>query len=195
MGTQYVPQHRKEYHERCRLMPLFIRKSRKRRSLSAAFGVASGVRVALVALIAWMASCEPCFEIGSSLLVFSRCLFFAWKGASPYAKTKTSDSHSPSGSAVRLTGGGCGQQESGMELSVCVGGSYSTLDPIYAEDIPSQTVLVHLYENLMRVVADQAGNSNVVNGMAKSVETEKNADGTVTCRFRSAAPSGLTGKR
>lgn len=68
-----------------------------------------------------------------------------------------------------------------MELSVCVGGSYSTLDPIYAEDIPSQTVLVHLYENLMRVVADQAGNSNVVNGMAKSVETEKNADGTVTC--------------
>ena len=83
-----------------------------------------------------------------------------------------------------LLAAGCGQQESGMELSVCVGGSYSTLDPIYAEDIPSQTVLVHLYENLMRVVADQAGNSNVVNGMAKSVETEKNADGTVTCRFQ-----------
>ena len=60
-----------------------------------------------------------------------------------------------------LLAAGCGQQESGMELSVCVGGSYSTLDPIYAEDIPSQTVLVHLYENLMRVVADQAGNSNV----------------------------------
>ena len=31
-----------------------------------------------------------------------------------------------------LLAAGCGQQESGMELSVCVGGSYSTLDPIYA---------------------------------------------------------------
>ena len=79
---------------------------------------------------------------------------------------------------------GCGQQSGGMELSVCVGDSYTTLDPIYAEDISSQTVLVHLYENLMRVTAGGSGEATVVNGMAQSVETEQNEDGTVTYTFR-----------
>ena len=79
---------------------------------------------------------------------------------------------------------GCAQQGGGMELSVCVGDSFSTLDPIYAEDISSQTVLVHLYENLMRVTADGSGNTTVVGGMAKSVETEENTDGTVTYTFQ-----------
>ena len=79
---------------------------------------------------------------------------------------------------------GCGQQSGGMELSVCVGDSYATLDPIYAEDISSQTVLVHLYENLMRVTAGGSGEATVVNGMAQSVETEQNEDGTVTYTFR-----------
>lgn len=79
---------------------------------------------------------------------------------------------------------GCGQQSGGTGLSVCVGDSFSTLDPIYAEDISSQTVLVHLYENLMRVTADGSGGTTVVNGMAQGVETKKNTDGTVTYTFR-----------
>lgn len=78
---------------------------------------------------------------------------------------------------------GCGQQKNGAELSVCVGDSFSTLDPIYAEDISSQTMLTHLYENLMRVTADGSGSSTVVNGMAKTVDVEENVDGTVSYTF------------
>lgn len=96
-----------------------------------------------------------------------------------------------------LTGllAGCGQQSGGMELSVCVGDSYSTLDPIYAEDISSQTILVHLYENLMRVTEDGDGNTTVVNGMAKSVETEENTDGTVTYTFQLRSADWSDGQR
>lgn len=79
---------------------------------------------------------------------------------------------------------GCGGQKAGEELSACVGSGFSTLDPIYAEDISSQTTLVHLYENLMRVAADGSGNSTVVTGMAKSVDVEENVDGTVTYTFQ-----------
>lgn len=79
---------------------------------------------------------------------------------------------------------GCGSQKAGDEFSACVGTGFSTLDPIYAEDISSQTTLVHLYENLMRVAADGSGNSTVVTGMAKSVDVEENVDGTVTYTFQ-----------
>ena len=41
---------------------------------------------------------------------------------------------------------GCADEEAGVSLSVCVGSRVTTLDPIYAEDINSQTVLAHLYE-------------------------------------------------
>lgn len=77
---------------------------------------------------------------------------------------------------------GCGQQESGADLSVCVGDGFATLDPIYAQDSSSHTILAHLYENLMRVSADGTS-ATVVNGLAKSVETEENLDGTVTYTF------------
>nr|WP_325181805.1 peptide ABC transporter substrate-binding protein [uncultured Oscillibacter sp.] len=82
---------------------------------------------------------------------------------------------------------GCAQDGDGMALNVCVGGAPESLDPIYAEDIPGQTVLAHLYENLMRVTADSAGKTSVIPGMAKSVDLEEEArDGgiTVTYTFR-----------
>ena len=79
---------------------------------------------------------------------------------------------------------GCADGGDGVSLSVSVGGRVTTLDPIYAEDINSQTVLVHLYENLMKVAPDGAGGAAVVNGMAKSVDVEENFDGTVTYTFR-----------
>lgn len=80
---------------------------------------------------------------------------------------------------------GCGRNSAeGLELAVSVGGAVTTLDPIYAEDLESQNVLVHLYENLMRVGPDSGGGSTVVNGMAKSVDVEENVDGTVTYTFR-----------
>lgn len=84
--------------------------------------------------------------------------------------------------ALSLTG--CGGSGEGLALSVCVGGAPEELDPIYATETADQTVLVHLYENLMRKTGDGSGGTTVTNGAAKSVSTEENADGTVTWTFK-----------
>ncbi len=86
---------------------------------------------------------------------------------------------------------GCAKDGDGMTLNVCVGGAPDSLDPIYAEESGSQTILAHLYENLMRVTADSTGKTSVVSGMAKSVDQEEETkDGslfvTYTFRLRSA---------
>ena len=76
---------------------------------------------------------------------------------------------------------GCSQEQAaGISLSVCVGSEPVTLDPIYAEESGDQTILVHLYENLMRVALDATGQNTVTYGIAKSVSQEANYDGTVT---------------
>jgi len=81
---------------------------------------------------------------------------------------------------------GCAEEEveEALTFSVCVGDAPVSLDPIYAEEVADQTVLTHLYENLMRVSVDENGEAAVVNGMAKSVDHEENHDGTVTFTFR-----------
>ena len=84
--------------------------------------------------------------------------------------------------ALSLTG--CGGSGEGPALSVCVGGAPEELDPIYATETADQTVLVHLYENLMRKTGDGSGGTTVTNGAAKSGSTEENADGTVTWTFK-----------
>lgn len=86
---------------------------------------------------------------------------------------------------------GCAQREEGLSLSVCVGDSPVSLDPIYAEEAGDQTILTHLYENLMRLNVDASGQISVVNGMAKSVEmdeeiTEGKISVTYTFRLQSA---------
>lgn len=79
---------------------------------------------------------------------------------------------------------GCAKDSEGLALSVCVGTAPVSLDPIFAEEIGDQTILAHLYENLMRVTVDVSGNTTVTNGMAKSVTQEENYDGTVTYTFK-----------
>lgn len=79
---------------------------------------------------------------------------------------------------------GCGETEAGLSLTVCAGGAPESLDPIYATESADQTILVHLYENLMRVATDVSGKATVTNGMAKSVDEEENQDGTVTYTFK-----------
>lgn len=79
---------------------------------------------------------------------------------------------------------GCAEDESAVSLSVCVGPAPESLDPIYAQTVGDQTILAHLYENLLRVAVDVSGNATVTSGMAKSVEQTENTDGTVTCTFR-----------
>ncbi len=83
---------------------------------------------------------------------------------------------------VPLTG--CAKDGEGLALSVCVGSAPESLDPIYAEDVGGQTVLSHLYENLMRVTADSTGKTSVLPGMAKSVDQEEETkDGAVTVTY------------
>ena len=79
---------------------------------------------------------------------------------------------------------GCAGGADGVSLAVCVGSAPVTLDPIYAEEIGDQTILAHLYENLMRVTVDISGNPTVTGGMAKTVDQEESYDGTVTYTFR-----------
>jgi len=71
-----------------------------------------------------------------------------------------------------------------LSLSVGLGGPMETLDPIRAESMQDETVLAHLYENLMRTSTDASGETSVTAGMAKSYRTETNYDGTVTYTFR-----------
>ena len=86
---------------------------------------------------------------------------------------------------------GCTKTGDGISLSVCVGAEPDSLDPIYAEEPGDQSILCHLYENLMRIAPDASGQTAVVNGMAKSVDMEEETiEGgvsvTYTFRLRSA---------
>lgn len=80
---------------------------------------------------------------------------------------------------------GCGGQQGKLiSLSVCAGDEPVCLDPIYAQTSADQTLLMNLYENLMKTVPDGSGGTTVTNGMAKSVSEDENADGTVTYTFK-----------
>lgn len=67
-----------------------------------------------------------------------------------------------------LTGcGSAGDDGDRLSLSVRVGDKPATYDPIYAEEIGDQTILNHLYENLMRLEKDENGQITAVSGAAK----------------------------
>ncbi|MGN8889610.1 peptide ABC transporter substrate-binding protein [Dysosmobacter sp. HCP28S3_G4] len=83
-----------------------------------------------------------------------------------------------------LSGCGLEADETTMDLSVCLGQAPATLDPIYAAKSQDMTVISHLYENLMKIAADNSGGTIVTNGLAKSYSVEENKDGTVTYSFR-----------
>lgn len=75
---------------------------------------------------------------------------------------------------------GCGQEDEGFTLNAAVAGTVTTSDPAEAVGLANETVVLHLYENLMRYNA--AG--ELVGGAAKSYDEEVNFDGTVTYTFR-----------
>lgn len=79
---------------------------------------------------------------------------------------------------------GCGEGEETLTVSAAIGDGVETLDPIYAVDEEDQTVLTHLYENLLREKTDGTGAVTLTGGMAKSWESEENHDGTVTWTFK-----------
>lgn len=90
---------------------------------------------------------------------------------------------------------GCGGGEEGVDLSVCVGAAPESLDPIYAVSAADQTILTHLYENLMQASVDENGALTAVGGMAKSAESETDVDGNVTWTFRLRSAKWSDGKK
>ena len=89
----------------------------------------------------------------------------------------------------------CGGGEEGTALTVYAGAEPESLDPIYAVSTADQTILTHLYENLMVASADENGTLTAANGMAKSAESEANIDGTVTWTFRLRNAKWSDGKK
>ncbi|MBR3640665.1 MAG: peptide ABC transporter substrate-binding protein [Oscillibacter sp.] len=78
---------------------------------------------------------------------------------------------------------GCGNDGEEFAFSVCVGDEAVTYDPIYAESAGDQTVIAHLYENLMRLTENPDGTLSVTGGAAQSVDVRENGDGTVNYTF------------
>ena len=85
---------------------------------------------------------------------------------------------------------GCGKTHSQQTflvpkvLSVCLGDAPVSLDPACAAEPRDLTVISNLYENLMKLSADESGNLTAVPAMARSYEEEKHIDGSVTYTFR-----------
>lgn len=64
------------------------------------------------------------------------------------------------------------------KLSVVLTGSFSTMDPAMAETVAERTVVLHLFDNLLRLNGTEA-----VSAAAQSWQSEENEDGTVTYTF------------
>ena len=79
--------------------------------------------------------------------------------------------------------GGCGGGEEGMALTVCAGAAPESLDPIYATSAADQTILTHLYENLMQSSADENVNPGGQGKGRECVPTCVKADVLINTSF------------
>ena len=73
--------------------------------------------------------------------------------------------------------------EEGLALRVCAAAGQRSADPLEAVQAGGDTLLFHLYENLMRWEDDGTGHAVLVPGAAESVATEESYDGSVTYTF------------
>ena len=79
---------------------------------------------------------------------------------------------------------GCGSESApGLTLRLSMGQEAASYDPIRAETTEAETVLIHLYENLLRKTPDTSGGTVLSSGVAKKYDVEENYDGTVTYTF------------
>ncbi|QNL44658.1 peptide ABC transporter substrate-binding protein [Oscillibacter hominis] len=85
-------------------------------------------------------------------------------------------------SLLLLSGCGAGQG-SAFSLNASIVGQVDTLDPAMAVGQANETVVLHLYENLMRTVLTPSEETELTGGAAKSYDEETNHDGTVTYTF------------
>lgn len=79
---------------------------------------------------------------------------------------------------------GCGGESApGLVLRLSMGQEAGSYDPIRAETAEAETVIAHLYENLLRKTPDASGGTTLASGVAKKYDMEENYDGTVTYTF------------
>ena len=79
---------------------------------------------------------------------------------------------------------GCGGGSApGLALRLSMWQEAGSYDPIRAETAEAETVIVHLYENLLRKAPDTSGGTTLASGVAKKYDMEENYDGTVTYTF------------
>lgn len=79
---------------------------------------------------------------------------------------------------------GCGGGSApGLALRLSMGQEAGSYDPIRAETAEAETVIAHLYENLLRKTPDASGGTTLASGVAKKYDMEENYDGTVTYTF------------
>ena len=79
---------------------------------------------------------------------------------------------------------GCGGESApGLVLRLSMGQEAGSYDPIRAETAEAETVIAHLYENLLRKTPDASGGTTLASGAAKKYDVEENYDGTVTYTF------------
>lgn len=79
---------------------------------------------------------------------------------------------------------GCGGESApGLVLRLSMGQEAGSYDPIRAETAEAETVIAHLYENLLRKTPDTSGGTTLASGVAKKYDMEENYDGTVTYTF------------
>lgn len=77
---------------------------------------------------------------------------------------------------------GCGEQQA-FSLHVSIAGQMTTLDPAMAVGEANETVILHLYGNLMHTTSTPSGETEIVGDVAQTYEEEVNFDGTVTYTF------------
>ena len=82
-----------------------------------------------------------------------------------------------------LTLSACSEEEQALQLTVSLPNQVTTLDPAMVTTETEKTVVYHLYENLMKLSADNEGGSQVVYGSATSYQYVTNLDGTQTWTF------------
>lgn len=84
---------------------------------------------------------------------------------------------------------GCGGEEK-TSLKVCLGGVEDRLDPAMTQSDGNGSILLHLYENLLRLESDGNGGVKPVNAVASDYTETDNYDGTVSYCF-SISPSAV----
>ncbi len=78
---------------------------------------------------------------------------------------------------------GCGEDKDGFSLQAALVGQMPSGDPAMVQGAAQETVLLHLYQNLMQRTASSDGESPAASGVAQSYNETANADGTVTYTF------------